>query len=155
MLNYKYIATPLAVLFLNGCDDNTEHFFNSMKLNSETNQVEYSKLHRMSLNISDMTKSIDESGFSPSLNATFSLTNTQIGAWPQAWVAFTINISIKDKLLGTMTKSDSLHEHSLKVSVNQLLPKFGIKKEDIHIDVSPISWMPTYPLTIISSRPSQ
>jgi hypothetical protein len=135
-------------LMLIGCSDQPDHFFHTIKQSALDKEIEYSNIHRMNLDISHMTKSIDESGFSPSLNASFSLKNNLSRSWPQAWVAFVINISIKDKLLATMTKSDSLHNHTLKVSINQLLPKFGIKEKDIHINVVPISWMPTYPLII-------
>ena len=151
MHNYKLPICVCIWMTLSGCSDNTDRFFHVIEPENQTSKIEYSDIHRMNLAISEMSKSIDESGFSPSLNATFSLTNSQTGPWPQAWVAFIVNISIKDKLLASMTKSGSLHEHSLKVSVNQLLPKFGIKKDDINIEVNPISWMPTYPLVIQSA----
>lgn len=155
MRNYKIVFVLSFFCFLQGCSDEANHFFHGMEMNDQANKIEYSHIHQMNLNMTNMSKSIDESGFSPSLQASFSLKNTQPSPWPQAWVAFLVNISIKDKPLASLTKSGSLHEHSLNVNVEQLLPKYGINKDDIHIEVKPISWMPTYPLNIQSASNTQ
>jgi len=147
MHNFKLIIA-LFIVFSTGCNDIDNHFYNDLELDKSNNQIKYDDIHQLNLEIADLRKTIDESGFSPILTTSFSLTNNQNKLWPQAWVAFIVNIYIKDNKLATMTESGSLHNHSLGVMINQALPKFGIKVTDIRIEVTPISWMPTYPLNI-------
>ncbi len=42
-----------------------------------------------------------------------------------------------------------MQNHKLNVEFEQHLPKFGITQNDLNIRVSPIAWMPTYPLHIL------
>ncbi len=100
MHNFNFIII-LFIALLAGCNNSDNHFYNDLKLDESNNQIQYDDIHQLTLEIADLRKTIDESGFSPVLTTSFSLTNNQNKLWPQAWVAFIINIYIKDNKLAT------------------------------------------------------
>ena len=115
-------------------------------------KIEYQDIHQLNLSITNLDNQIDESGFSPVLKSRFRLNNKNGGPWPQAWVAFNINISIKGKKVVSIAKADVMQEHSLHIEFEQNLPKFGIKTDDLTIKITPVAWMPTFPLQIQSQE---
>lgn len=123
-------------------------FFDNTHVNSDSNKIVFSDIHQMNLTIDKMHKVIDESGFSPKLNTQFQLSNPQSSVWSQAWIALNIDILLDGKKLASMQKADVIQDHVLKIEFQQILPKFGIKTKQIEIQVTPIGWMPTYPLHI-------
>ena len=145
MRNYKILFSLTLSLFLVACSGEP-HFFSSIQ--NKDNHIEYQGVHQMSLNVTALNKLIDESGFAPILKCELLLENLKQGPWPQAWVAFNINIYVKGQKLAT--KAGALDSHQLMVIFDQNLPKFGLKEEDLSINVDPIAWMPTYPLNISS-----
>ena len=152
MRNFKHAWLLLAPLLLSGCSDNA-HFFNSIENNSDG--IHYSDTHQMNLHVTTFNKVIDESGFAPVLKCELLIENLKKGPWPQAWVAFNIDIYVKKQKLATLTKAGALESHQLIVFFDQNLPKFGYTLEDLDIDIQPISWMPTYPLSIETHETAQ
>lgn len=148
MLNYKPLTYSCLFVSIAGCMQQDDHFFHSLNIPEKETVINYKENHKLTLQVMNLSKKIDESGFSPTLLATFTLDNQNKSIWPQAWIAFMVNIRVNDKLLASMTESGSLHQNSLNVEINQTLPKFGVKNKDVSIDITPISWMPTYPLII-------
>lgn len=147
MHSFKILLIFSAILLI-GCNDSGSNFFHEFKQSESDSKIGYDDIHQLNLQMSKPTKTIDESGFSPILTTSFSLTNHKNKIWPQAWIAFQINFYIEDQQLSNITESGSLHQHSLEITIDQALPKFGLNESDIHIIVTPISWMPTYPLNI-------
>jgi len=145
MPNFKPTLMVLASVLLMACSDSA-HFFTSIE--EESDGIHYSDVHKMKLDVTALNKVVDESGFAPVLKCELLIENLQKGPWPQAWVAFNIDIYIKDQKLATLTKAGALESHQLMVFFDQNLPKFGFTVNDIKIDIEPISWMPTYPLSI-------
>jgi hypothetical protein len=146
MPSYKSLG-PLSVLLLTACSDN-QHFFHSIGGQLPEGKIEYSDIHKLSLSISPIKKVINETGFSPLLNVSFSLSTIQPTSWSQAWVAFTVVTYVNKKPISSITNSKSIQQDELAVSFEQVLPKFGIQLDNISIDVRPISWSPAYPLSI-------
>lgn len=147
MLNSKGISLLLVLLCISGCNDDG-HFFDTALINTQSQQIEFKPVHQLNLTIEDMNKNVDESGFSPKFKSHFRLSDTTKGPWPQAWVAFVIELSIKNKRLAQITRAGAMNEHTLQVDIEQTLPSFGINEKDISISVKPIAWMPTFPLNI-------
>jgi len=149
MRNFKYIFYITSLLFISACFEfSNEHFFNSTHINPKSKQIEYNSIHHLNLSIVSIRNVIDDSGFTPILKSHFQLHNKNSTLWAQAWVAFNIHIFIKGKQLASITKADVMQNHKLKVEFEQLLPQFGITKDDLTIKVIPIAWMPTFPLSI-------
>ncbi len=150
MPNFKVLINGLLSLLLAGClDMSNEQFFSSTTLNEQSKEVEYQDIHQLNLAISELVKEVDESGFSPKLKSQFTLHNLSGGPWPQAWVAFNIEVSLRGKALASISKANVMQDHSLSVSFEQHLPKFGISQENLTIRVTPVAWMPTFPLHIL------
>ena len=150
MPNFKAFINGLLILPMAGCLDlSKEQFFSSTTLNKQSKEVEYQDIHQLNLAISELVKEVDESGFSPKLKSQFTLHNLNGGAWPQAWVAFNISVHLRDKELARISKANVMQDHSLMVSFEQHLPKFGISQEELTIRVTPVAWMPTFPLHIL------
>ena len=148
MANFKTLISLLGCLFLIGCSDQEENqFFLDLSADG-TQQFHYRNIHDMTLTLSKIQKSIDESGFSPVLKGKFSIENTQRGPFEQAWVAFTVNIIIGDQEIASLQRAGILQEHQMDVQFQHNLPKFGLHPEAIKIRVTPIAWMPSYPLFI-------
>lgn len=145
MRNFKYTLIVLSSVLLMACSDDG-HFFTSLE--EQSDGIHYSNVHEMTLDVTALNKVLDESGFAPVLKCELLIENLQQGPWPQAWVAFNIDIYIKGQKLATLTKAGALESHQLMVFFDQNLPKFGFTIDDIKIDIEPISWMPTYPLSI-------
>ncbi len=155
MHNFKKISGLIicTVLCVSCLDTPQTGFVNSTNLNQQ-NQVEFQPIHQLKLTVSDLHKEIDESGFSPILKSHFQLKNLQDGQWPQAWVVFSINVFLKDLKVLSTTQSQALQNNSLRVDFEQTLPNFGIKKDELTIRVTPIAWMPTFPLHFSDKTPS-
>ncbi len=150
MPNFNRIGFICIAFTLSGCLDLTqEQFFSTTAINQESQTMEYQDIHKLNLAISMLHKEVDESGFSPKLKSNFELNNLNEGPWAQAWVAFNINIFINDEKIASLTKADVMQNHRLNVEFEQHLPKFGITQNELRIRVSPIAWMPTYPLQIL------
>jgi hypothetical protein len=150
MPSYKSLG-PFSILLLTACidsNDDSQHFFQNANALIPGDTIEYSDIHKLSLSISPITKVINETGFSPLLNVSFSLNTAPPTTWPQAWVAFTVTTYINNKPISSRSDSKSIQQEKLDISFEQVLPKFGIKVNDISIEVLPISWAPGYPLTI-------
>ncbi len=155
MLNFKGVIHGLLIWPLAGClDMSTEQFFSSTTLNEHSKEVEYQAIHQLNLAISDLVKEVDEASFSPKLKSHFTLHNLNGGPWPQAWVAFNIRILLRGKELARLSKANVMQDHSLTVSFEQHLPKFGISPDELTIRVTPVAWMPTFPLHILPSPPA-
>ncbi len=153
MPNFKVLLNGFFSLLLVGCLDlPKEEFFSSTTLNQKSHEVEYQAIHKLNLAISELVKEVDESGFSPKLKSQFKLNNLSGGPWPQAWVAFNIEVHLKGKQLASISKANVLQNHSLVISFEQHLPKFGIGQEDLDIRVTPVAWMPTFPLQIMPNE---
>ncbi len=155
MRNFNYFSSlMLGSIFCVSCTDTQQTgFFNNTSVNQH-NQVEFQPIHQLELTISDLHKEIDESGFSPILKSHFQLKNLQHSQWPQAWVVFSINVFIKDLEILSVTQSKALQNNLLQVSFEQPLPSFGINNDQLTIRVTPIAWMPTFPLHFLDSPPS-
>lgn len=154
MPNFKACSLAIcSVLLLAGCEK-PGYFYNDLELNQETSQVHYHDVHQLKLEIMELTTVIDESGFSPKLKGTLRLENTKRGPWPQAWVALHIDIMLKNEPLAELTKADVIENHHMDIFFEQELPRFGISKERIRVQVRPIAWMPTYPLVVEDFQPS-
>ncbi len=155
MPNFKVLLNGCLSLLLVGCLDlPKEEFFSSTTVNQKSHEVEYQAIHKLNLAITELVKEVDETGFSPKLKSQFKLNNLNGGPWPQAWVAFNIEVHFKGKQLASISKANVLQNHSLVISFEQHLPKFGIGQEDIDIRVSPVAWMPTFPLQIMTDEAS-
>ncbi|EAT11771.1 hypothetical protein HF888_06030 [Bermanella marisrubri] len=128
-------ATPPPVPFFHNERSYDGHF----KLN---------KSHNLTLRKGPVKWDIDESGFSPLLEASFVLNSRKKGMWPKAWVAFNIHLFWKKEALAHIPRSGVMVDHELKISFRQSLPKFGIKPQDLHVEIEPIAWMPAFPLQI-------
>lgn len=152
MANFKQlILTPFVALL--GCNDhNDAYFFSSMPL-QEKQPFVYQDIHKLALTLSNLTKEIDESGFSPVLKCKFHLENTLHGPWPQAWVAFDISVLVSNTEITSIKRAGVLQGYSMDIEFQQNLPKFGVKPADITINITPIAWMPSYPLIILDSEP--
>lgn len=148
MHNFKGITLLLlTAILVAGCSD-TGHFFDTALINTQSQQIEFQAVHQLNLTIEGLNKEVDESGFSPKLKSQFTLSDTTKGPWPQAWVAFNIELHIGNKQLAQITRAGAMNEHTLQVDIEQTLPSFGVKAKDITINVKPIAWMPTFPLNI-------
>lgn len=128
-------ATPPVLPFFHNESGPDGHF----KLNEN---------HNLTLRKGPVKWDIDESGFSPLLEANFVLTSREKGMWPKAWVAFNVHLYWKKEALALIPRSGVMIDHRLSVSFRQPLPKFGIKSQDLHIEIKPIAWMPAFPLKI-------
>lgn len=131
-----------------GCTESPEPGFFSAANNKVNSGVEYQDIHQLKLVISDLHKKIDETGFSPVLKSHFQLNDLSESLWPQAWIVFNISIRIKDEEVAKITRANAMLSHSLNVEFEQSLPRFGIKNKDLTIVVTPITWMPAFPLQI-------
>ena len=149
MRNFKLILLSFSMI---GCQDDGQPdlFFDNTYVNSDSNQIIFSDIHQLHLSIGQIKNEIDESGFSPKLNIQFTLSNPHSSVWSQAWIALNIDILLNGKKLASITKADVIQDHALNIQFQQLLPSYGIKTQQISIHVSPIGWMPTYPLHINS-----
>lgn len=136
-----------ASLLLIGCGE-SGYFYSDLELNDSTSQVHYHDVHQLKLEVLELTTAIDETGFSPKLKGTLRLENTKRGPWPQAWVALHIDILLNNEPLAELTKADVIENHHMDIFFEQELPRFGISKERIRVQVRPIAWMPTYPLVV-------
>lgn len=140
---------------LSGCSEtNTESFFAHVP-NSANENFAYSDIHQLSLTLSDVTKDIDETGFSPILRCKLHLENAQHGPWPQAWVAFNISVLALDSEISSIKRAGILQDHAMDIQFQIDLPKFGIKPADITISIQPVAWMPSFPLNIIDNEAVQ
>lgn len=143
----------MVIMSCSGCmeepqTDSKPHFFKSTSINQNSNQVEYLPIHQLKLEARNLKTKIDETGFAPKLIGYVELVNQSKGPWPQAWIAVNVELTIKDRKLATITKAGVLQDHQLSINIDQELPKFGLKTKDIRLSVTPIAWMPTYPLSI-------
>ncbi len=150
MSKFKLIFAVMLTLILTACLDSSQGQFFSTRLSDDTQKFEYQDIHQLKLAISELVKEVDESGFSPILKTHFTLKDLSNGPWPQAWVAFNIKIYVKDEELALISKANVMQDHRLTVSFEQHLPKFGIRQDDLKIQVMPVAWMPTFPLHIMS-----
>ena len=149
MRNFKGLALILISGLMLGClNEDNGHFFDTALINTQSQQIEYQAVHQLNLTIKDMDNQVDEAGFSPKFKSQFQLVDTSKGPWPQAWVAFNIELSIKGSKLAEITRAGAMENHSLVVDIEQTLPRFGIKAGQIDINIKPIAWMPTFPLNI-------
>lgn len=155
MRNFNYLSgLMLGSIFCVSCTDTQQTgFFNNTSVNQH-NQVEFQSMHQLELTVSDLHKEIDESGFSPILKSHFQLKNLQHSQWPQAWVVFSINVFLKDLEILNVTQSKALQDNHLQVTFEQPLPSFGINNDELTIRVTPIAWMPTFPLHFLDPLPS-
>ncbi len=149
MSKFKLITFGVLTLMLTACLDLPKEQFFSTRLNENNQKVEYQDIHQLNLAINGLVKEVDESGFSPKLKTHFSLKDLSDGPWPQAWVAFNIDIFLEDKKLARISKANVMQDRTLTVSFEQHLPKFGISQDEISIRVTPVAWMPTFPLHIM------
>jgi len=148
MANFKVLFIILIASCVLGCIEQEENQFFIDLSSDETKQFHYRDIHDVTLTLSNLTKSIDESGFSPIFNGSFSLENEQHGPFESAWVAFTINVLVGEKPIASIQRAGVLQNHKMDTQFQVNLPKFGIKSRQIDIQVAPIAWMPSYPLYI-------
>ncbi len=141
-----YLAVVLSLM--SGCSELSEQGFFSAANNKVNTGVMYQDIHQLKLVISDLHKEVDETGFSPVLKSSFQLNDLSESLWPQAWIVFSISIRIKDKELAKITRANAMLNHNLNVEFEQSLPRFGINHKDLAIVVTPITWMPAFPLQI-------
>lgn len=149
MVNFKPLLLLPALLIL-GCYDDASDFFSDISFDEKKN-IEYQNIHQLSLSLSKLTKTIDESGFSPVLKCQFHLENTLHGPWPQAWVAFNIGIFVGDQKVTAIKRAGVLQDHYMDIQFQQELPRFGIDIDKVKINITPIAWMPSYPLNIVTN----
>lgn len=159
MANFKQnLPTYLLVSLLGaliGCSEtNTETFFTHVP-STANEDFAYSDIHQLSLTRSDVTKEIDETGFSPILKCKFHLENNQHGPWPKAWVAFNISVLALGSEVSSIKRAGILQGHAMDIEFQINLPKFGIKPDDIVINIQPIAWMPSFPLNIVDHEAVQ
>jgi len=149
MDNFKRVLTA-ALIFasLTGCSDNnqTDAFFKISVTDQQT--VHYRDVHHLTLTISDITKAIDESAFNPVFKCHFQLENINHGPWDQAWVAFNISLQIGSKIIASIKRAGVLQNHIMDIHIQHNLPNFGYDIDDVEVKVTPIAWMPSYPLII-------
>lgn len=151
MANSKIILVALSYLFSTGClDTSLPHFFSDISLDSD-NKIQYQDVHRLSLSLVALKKNIDESGFNPILNCYLRLENARKGPWNQAWVAFNISVFVNKHKVASIKRAGILQNHAMEVDIQQQLPKFGLNAKEIKIEITPIAWMPSYPLEIQAS----
>ncbi len=151
MPNFKIIIYVFFTIALSACLDlSQEEFFSTASINKKSSQMEYQDIHKLNLAISMLYKEVDESGFSPKLKSHFQLKNQNEGPWAQAWVAFSIDIYLNEERIASIAKANVLQNHRLKVEFEQHLPKFGISQHELQVRISPIAWMPTFPLQIMA-----
>lgn len=154
MRNFNYISTfILGSILCTSCTEPQAGFFDDTNVNQH-NQVEFQSIHQLELTVSNLHKEVDESGFSPILKSHFQLNNLQHSQWPQAWVVFSINVFLKDVEILSVTQSKALQDNHLQVTFEQPLPSFGINNDELSIRVTPIAWMPTFPLHFVDTPPS-
>ncbi len=149
MSKYKLIIYGVLTLMLTACLDFPKEQFFSTRLSDKNPKMEYQDIHQLNLAINGLVKEVDESGFSPKLKTHFTLKDLSDGPWPQAWVAFNIDVYLKDKKLARISKANVMQDRTLTVSFEQHLPKFGLSQDEISIRVTPVAWMPTFPLHIM------
>lgn len=148
MANFKHACVIITSLLLIGCFNHEENQF-FLDLDPDgSKRFHYRDIHTMSLTLSKLETSVNETGFNPILTGRFTLENTQKSPFHSAWVAFTINLLIADKTVATFQKAGVLKQHKINVEFQHNLPSFGIKPEQIKIDITPVAWMPSYPLSI-------
>jgi hypothetical protein len=150
MPKFKPLICGLLTLPLTACLDSSEETFFSTKLSDKNSKIEFLDIHQLNLAIGQLVNEIDESGFSPILKSHFTLKDLSDGPWPQSWVAFNIGIYLEDEVLAHMSKANVMQDHTLTVTFEQPLPRFGIKQNELSIRVTPVAWMPTFPLNIVS-----
>ena len=143
----------LSILLLGGCFNDNSHFFDTALINDQSQQIEFKAVHQLNLTIGEMANEVDESGFSPKFKSQFQLVDSSKGPWPHAWVAFNIELMVKNKKVAEITRAGALDQHKLVVDIEQTLPSFGIKATDVSLNIKPIAWMPTFPLNIESTAP--
>jgi hypothetical protein len=151
MANFKRLLLILTTALL-GCSENDETEFFANIPEKERQQFAYQDIHQLSLTLSKLTKDIDETGFSPILKCAFHLEDNQHGPWPQAWVAFNISVLVSNVEITSIKRAGVLQGHSMDIQFQHELPKFGVKPENIKINIKPIAWMPSYPLIIINNE---
>jgi len=140
--------SAILLSFICGCSELSEQGFFSAANSKVNKEVKYQNIHQLKLVISDLYKEVDETGFSPVLRSNFQLNELSESLWPQAWIVFSISIRIKDKELAKITRANAMLNHNLNVEFEQSLPSFGINHKDLDIVVTPITWMPSFPLQI-------
>ncbi len=150
MPKFKLIIYCVLTLMLTACLDFPKEQFFSTRISEKNQKVEYQDIHKLNLAINGLVKEVDESGFSPKLKTHFTLKDLSDGPWPQAWVAFNIDVYLKDKKLARISKANVMQDRTLTVTFEQHLPKFGITQDELSIRVTPVAWMPTFPLHIMS-----
>lgn len=157
MLKFNTTKTLLmtAVFFLSGCLDDdpnkqdipTQSSFFDLSL-SANKQIQFSSQHTLTLTRSPIEWRIDESGFEPKLLASFKLKVEDESEWPMLWVAFNVNLAIKDKPLAKIARTGVMNNQELKVQIRQNLPRFGLDIDQLKLTIQPIAWMPAFPLQI-------
>ncbi|NVK37674.1 MAG: hypothetical protein HWE18_07105 [Gammaproteobacteria bacterium] len=151
MANSKFILAGVSYLLTTGCSEpSLPHFFSDIGTDRD-NKIQYQDIHRLSLSLVTLKKTIDETGFNPVLNCYLRLENENQGPWNQAWVAFNINVFVSKHKVASIKRAGILQNHAMEVDIQQDLPRFGLKSKDIKIEITPVAWMPSYPLQIQSS----
>ncbi|GAA6135284.1 hypothetical protein NBRC116188_20740 [Oceaniserpentilla sp. 4NH20-0058] len=147
MVNCKSLFFVL-IPFLFGCIEQEEDQFFTGSASDVEKRFHYRDIHNITLSLSQLNKVIDETGFAPIFKGQFSLENTQQGPFEKAWVAFTINILVANKIIASIQRAGVLQDHKMDVQFQHNLPKFGLSEEQVTIKVTPVAWMPSYPLSI-------
>jgi hypothetical protein len=147
MLKYKTYYLAAASLFVSACDNN-ENFFQSIDSSSNRENIIFSEVHKLDLSIDSIVKTINNSGFSPILDASISLRASRSIRWPKAWVTLKINIYSENEIVSSMTKSELFKKNTHTIILSQKLSEFNLDPDDIRIEILPIAWTPAYPLSI-------
>ena len=141
----RFLFGSLVLCLTAGCSEQAGFFSD---IDKQGAQIQYLDGHELQLDIVELSTTIDESGFSPKLKGTIRLENLKRGPWPQAWVALHINIHLDQQPLAEFSRASVIEKHHMDIYFEQELPRFGIKKEKIAVQVRPVGWMPTFPLVI-------
>ncbi len=146
MRNFRFpICAGFVFALTTGCSEQTGFFSD---IDNQDVQIQYHDGHQLQLDIVELSTVIDEGGFSPKLKGTLRLENLKQGPWPHAWVALHIDIHLDQQPLAEISRAAVIENHHMDIYFEQELPRFGIKKDKIAIQVHPVGWMPTFPLII-------
>jgi hypothetical protein len=145
---HKFKACILvATLFVSACNNNGD-FFDRITPYSNKDEIIFTDIHKLDLELQSIVKTINNNGFSPILDVSISLTTNKNMHWPKAWVTLTVNTYIKNKIVSSVTKSELFEGNSHTIIFSQQVSEFELNPSDIKIEVLPVAWTPAYPLSI-------
>lgn len=110
---------------------------------AEQNRSALDEHHALSIKVISIKHVIDEKGFAPKLFSNIKL-STESPQWPYIWCRINMDFSIGKKSWKTSKMVYFNHGEASLENV-QDLNRFGIKSQDVKLNLSSDGWVPAFP----------